>query len=216
MSIGKALIVDDEKNIRLTLSKCLHYIDVDVDEAINGEKALKKLSDGKYDLVILDLKMQGMGGLDVLKIIREDDKEIPVVIVTAHGTVDVAVEAMKLGAADFMQKPFTPKEIQNMVKEILKRKELEPNKIENYKSHIQFARQLIITRKFKEAMEILKRAISLEPLKAEPHNLMGALLEILGEMDEAKKHYRAALVMNPGYLPAQTGLVRVNKILRTR
>ena len=214
MSIAKALIVDDEKNIRLTLSKCLKYMDVESDEAINGEEGLEKFKNDKFDLVILDLKMQGMDGLEVLKIIREDDKETPVVIVTAHGTVDVAVDAMKLGAADFMQKPFTPKEIQNIVKEILKRKEIIPDSIDSYESYIQYARQLIIQKDFEQSMEILKKALSLEPTKAEPHNLIGSLLEILGKTEEAQKHYRAALVMEPGYIPARTGLARINKKLK--
>lgn len=214
MSDGKILIVDDEKNIRLTLSKCLNYIGMDVDEAINGEEALEKFVPDKYDIVILDLKMQGMDGMEVLKKIREEDVKTPVVIVTAHGTVDVAVDAMKLGAADFLQKPFTPKEIQNMVQKIMCRQHLEPEKIESYESHVQYARQLIVKKQYKEAEEVLKTAIGMEPLKAEPHHLLGALAEIEGELEEAKKHYKAALVMEPAYLPAQTGLVRINKKMK--
>lgn len=216
MSIGKVLIVDDEKNIRFTLSKCLKYIDLDADEAINGEEALQKFNSNKYDLVILDLKMQGMPGIEVLKRIDEIDKTIPVVIITAHGTVDAAVDAMKLGAVDFLQKPFTPKEIQKMVKDIMGRKKLVKESIENYSHHIQYARQLISRREFGEAMDILKKAIGLEPLKAEPHNMMGVLLEIQGELEGAKKHYKAALAMEPGYIQAQTNLIRVNKRMKEK
>ncbi|MCD4782822.1 MAG: response regulator [Candidatus Eremiobacteraeota bacterium] len=216
MSIGKVLIVDDEKNIRFTLSKCLKYIDLDSDEAINGEEALQKFDSNKYDLVILDLKMQGMSGIDVLKKIDEIDHTTPVVIITAHGTVDAAVDAMKLGAVDFLQKPFTPKEIQKMVKDIMGRKELGKESIENYGHHIQYARQLISRREFDEAMDILKKAIGLEPLKAEPHNMMGVLLEIQGELEEAKKHYKAALAMEPGYMQAQTNLIRINKRIKEK
>lgn len=214
MKKNKVLIVDDEKNIRLTLSKCLQYINLEVDEAINGEEALEMFSPEKYDLIILDLKMQGMDGLEVLKRIREKDLQTPVIIVTAHGTVDVAVDAMKLGAADFMQKPFTPKEIQKNVTDILNRTNLEPEKIENYDSHLQYARQLIIKKEYDEAMELLKKAVAIEPLEAEPHYFMGALCEIKGDLQEATKRYKAALVMKPGYIAAQTGLVRVNKKLK--
>ena len=216
MSIAKALIVDDEKNIRLTLSKCLQYMDVASDEAINGEEGLEKFNGSEYDLVILDLKMPGMGGLEVLKKIREEDKKTPVVIVTAHGTVDVAVDAMKLGAADFMQKPFTPKEIQDIVRDILERNKLNPDTINSYEACIQYARQLIIHKDFEKSMEYLKRALGMEPTKAEPHNLIGSLLEILGKLEEAQKHYRAAMVMEPGYIPAQTGLARINKKIRNQ
>jgi DNA-binding response OmpR family regulator len=158
--------------------------------------------------------MQGMNGMDVLKTIREKDKETPVVVVSAHGTVDVAVEAMKNGAADFMQKPFTPKEIHEKVEEILSRKELVPEDIDTYEAHVKYARQLIGKKELKKAMEELKKAIGLDPLKAEPHQLIGALLEIQGDFPEAKKHYEASLVMDPGFLPAQMGLVRVNKKMK--
>lgn len=214
MNQGKVLIIDDEKNIRLTLSKCLKYIDFDVDEAINGEEGLEKFWASHYDLIVLDLKMPGMDGLEVLKRIREKDRETPVIVVTAHGTVDVAVDAMKLGAADFMQKPFTPREIQDRVKEIIGRKGLEKENIDSYDSHIQYARQLISQSKFKETSEILKQAVALEPLKAEPHNMLGALQEIDGHLEEAKKHYKAALSMEPGFLQAQTNLARINKKLK--
>jgi DNA-binding NtrC family response regulator len=214
MSKGKILVIDDEKNIRLTLNKCLKFMDMEVEEAINGEEALQKFIPDKYDLVFLDLKMQGMNGMDVLKTIREKDKETPVVVVSAHGTVDVAVEAMKNGAADFMQKPFTPKEIHEKVEEILSRKELVPEDIDTYEAHVKYARQLIGKKELKKAMEELKKAIGLDPLKAEPHQLIGALLEIQGDFPEAKKHYEASLVMDPGFLPAQMGLVRVNKKMK--
>jgi DNA-binding NtrC family response regulator len=216
MSKGHVLIIDDEKNIRITLSKCLKYMDIDVDEAITGEEGLEKFAPDKYDLILLDLEMQGMKGMEVLKKIREQDRKVPVIITTAYGTVDVAVDAMKLGAADFIQKPFTPKEIQDLVKEVMDRKALERDKIVDYESHIRFARQLISLGEYDEAKEILQKAITLEPLKAEPHNLMGTLLEIQGELEEARKHYKAALILEPDYYQAQTNLIRINDMIKGR
>lgn len=213
MSIGTALIVDDEKNIRLTMSKCLSFINLEVDEAVNGEEGIKKIEEKQYDIVFLDLKMQGMYGLDALKIMREKRPSTPVVIVTAHGTVDAAVDAMKLGAADFMQKPFTPKEIQEIVQEILSRKKLNKESLDSYDSYLQFAKKQIVDKDYDGAMESLKDAIGLDPLKAEPHNIMGTIHEIRKEFEEAKKHYKAALALDPGYLQAQRNLVRVNEIL---
>lgn len=215
MSIGKALIIDDEKNIRLTLSKCLQYIDIEVSEAINGEEGIKKLEEGKFDVIFLDLKMQGMGGIEALKRIKEIDPHIPVIIVTAHGTVDAAVEAMKLGAADFMQKPFTPQEIQDIVKEVLARRQLQKEELDSSENYLQYAKQQIIKKEYDEAMENLKKAIGLDPLKAEPHNIIGAILEIRGDMVESQKYYKAALALDPGYKQARRNLDRVNAKLKT-
>lgn len=210
MTKPKALIIDDEKNIRLTLSKCLSYIDIEPAEAINGEEALKKLEKGNdFDLIFLDLKMAGMGGLEVLKKIKEKKSDIPVVVITAHGTVDTAVEAMKLGAADFMQKPFTPQEIQDKTREILSRKNLTVESLNSYKAYLQFAKDQISRKNYNQAVEYLKKAIGMEPSRAEPHNILGAIMEIKGELQEAQKYYKAALVYKPSYLQAQRNLIRV-------
>ncbi|MFP4499000.1 MAG: response regulator [Vulcanimicrobiota bacterium] len=214
MSRGKALVIDDEKNIRLTLSKCLSYVDMEVDEAINGEEGLQKIIDNKDDLVFLDLKMQGMDGLEVLKRVREKEINVSVVIVTAHGTVDVAVEAMKLGAADFMQKPFTPREIQDIVNKILSRKRLAENEEDDYGAYIELAKDQITRKKYEAAREYLKKAIGKDPVKAEPHNILGAIMEINAEYEEAKKHYKAALALEPGYSQAQRNLARVVKKIK--
>lgn len=214
MSTGKALVIDDEKNIRLTLSKCLKYIDLEVSEAINGEEGLKKLKDEEYDIIFLDLKMQGMGGLETLKKIKEVRPNVPVVIVTAHGTVDAAVDAMKLGAADFMQKPFTPNEIQDKVKDVLSRENLEEDSLDTFDAYLQFAKQLIVKKKYNDSLEFLKKAIGLDPGRAEPHNIIGAIMEIRGELPEAKKYYSAALALKPGFKQAQKNLDRVNEKLK--
>ncbi|MCU0613413.1 MAG: response regulator [Candidatus Eisenbacteria bacterium] len=105
------LVVDDEQNIRLTISRALEPLGLPVQTAVNGEEALKMLGSAGYSLVILDLRMPGMDGMAVLRRIRDGWPRTRVIIVTAHGTIDFAVEAMKLGAADFVQKPVSPAEI---------------------------------------------------------------------------------------------------------
>ncbi len=210
MSMGKALIIDDEKNIRLTLSKCLKFIDIDVEEAINGEEGVRKIAAGvEPDIIFLDLKMQGMDGVETLRHIREINKTVPVVIVTAHGTVDSAVEAMKLGAADFMQKPFTPQEIQDIVREVLDRRNLQQEELDTGQAHLQYAKQLISSKDYDGAIEQLKKAIGLEPLGAEPHNIIGAIMEIRGNLEEAEKYYQAAIALDPAYHQAQRNLTRL-------
>lgn len=112
MERGKRiLIVDDEKNIRLTLSHALEPLGIETKTAANDEEALAMLERGEFDLMLLDLKMPGMGGMEVLQRVREIRPEIRVIIITAFGTIESAVEAMKLGAVEFLQKPFAPKEI---------------------------------------------------------------------------------------------------------
>ncbi|MFO7553840.1 MAG: response regulator [Desulfobacterales bacterium] len=113
------LVVDDEKNIRMTLSQSLEPLEIPVQTAVNGEEALQKLQKGPFGLVFLDLKMPGMDGMEVLRQIKEDWPKTRVIIITAHGTIESAVEAMKLGAVDFIQKPFSPKEIRELSTRVL-------------------------------------------------------------------------------------------------
>jgi DNA-binding NtrC family response regulator len=117
------LIVDDEKNIRLTLARAVKPLEIPVQTAVNGEEALQKLQDTPCDLVFLDLKMPGMDGMEVLRRIRARWPTIPVAIVTGHGTIDLAVEAMKLGAIDFIQKPFSPAEILEVARQVVPHKD---------------------------------------------------------------------------------------------
>jgi CheY-like chemotaxis protein len=118
------LLVDDEKNIRLTLSQSLESLGLPIQTAVNGEEALQKLQETEFGLLLLDLKMPGMDGMEVLHRVRERWPTIPVIIITAHGTIGSAVDAMKLGAVDFIQKPFSPREIRELVTQVLLREGL--------------------------------------------------------------------------------------------
>jgi DNA-binding response OmpR family regulator len=120
---NRVLVVDDEKNIRLTIAQSLEKLDLEVENAVNGEEALQKIRQQDFQLVLLDLKLPGMDGMEVLRKVRSFDKRIKILIITAHGTVENAVEAMKLGAVDFIQKPFTPDEIRGFVARALSRTE---------------------------------------------------------------------------------------------
>jgi CheY-like chemotaxis protein len=115
------LVVDDEKNIRLTLSQSLESLGFPIQTAVNGEEALQKLEEAEFGLLLLDLKMPGMDGMEVLHRVRDRWPTIPVIIITAHGTIEFAVDAMKLGAVDFIQKPFSPREIRELVLQVLQR-----------------------------------------------------------------------------------------------
>jgi DNA-binding NtrC family response regulator len=99
------LIVDDEKNIRATLSRGFHLDGFRTQEAGNGVEALKALEEGGIDLVILDVQMPEMDGLQLLAAMRERRLSVPAIVLTAHGSIERAVEAVKLGAYDFIEKP---------------------------------------------------------------------------------------------------------------
>ncbi len=103
--MSRILIVDDEKNIRRTFGMVLSGEGFEVDEAESGEAALEKLSAGVPDLMILDVKLPGIDGLEVLRRARADHPRLPVVMISGHGTITTAVEATRDGALDFLEKP---------------------------------------------------------------------------------------------------------------
>jgi DNA-binding NtrC family response regulator len=202
------LIVDDEKNIRLTLSQALETLELETDTAVNGEEALAKLEEEPFGLILLDLKMPGMDGMEVLRRVRETRPDIKVIIITAHGTIDSAVEAMKLGAVDFIQKPFAPGEIRELVTKVLDRDKIAAEKVRGYEEHIELAKKCIGEQEFDGAQEHVRQAIAADASKPEAFNLLGVLLEIGGNKLEAQKDYRAALALDPTYKPADENLSR--------
>ncbi|MEK7748455.1 MAG: sigma-54 dependent transcriptional regulator, partial [Bacteroidota bacterium] len=100
------LVVDDEQSVRNSLKMILEYERFEVEFAENGETALKKLITASVDVVLLDVKMAGMDGIEVLQRIREKKAHLPVITISGHGTIETAVEATKLGAYDFLPKPL--------------------------------------------------------------------------------------------------------------
>ncbi|MFH1091949.1 MAG: response regulator [Pseudomonadota bacterium] len=203
------LVVDDEKNIRLTLSQSLEPLGMPVQTAVNGEEALQKLAAGRYGLVFLDLKMPGMDGLEVLRRIKDEWPQIRVIIITAHGTIESAVEAMKLGAVDFIQKPFSPGEIRELATRVLEREALDEAGAVDYRTLIELTKRYITDRSFAAARETVRKAMAADPGQPEAYNLLGTLLEIKGDWLEAQKFYRAALDLDPTSNPAEVNLERV-------
>ena len=202
------LIVDDEKNILLTVSQSLETLHLEMDTAMNGEDALAKLKGRDFGLILLDLRMPGMDGMEVLRQVRGIRPDIRIIIITAYGTIELAVEAMRLGAVDFIQKPFTPEEIRDLVSRVLDREKLDEQKAADYGSSIELAKRSVGRRHFDAAVEHLRKAIFLDPARPEAFNLLGALLEIQGDRVEAQKNYRAALSLDPSYEPAIKNLQR--------
>ena len=122
--MASILIIDDEKSIRNTLKEILEYEKFEVEEAENGEDGLKKIDSKKYDLILCDIKMPKMDGLEVLTKIQEKNSDIPVVMISGHGTIETAVQAIKVGAFDFIAKPLDLNRLLVTVRNALEKGEL--------------------------------------------------------------------------------------------
>lgn len=127
--MNKVLIVDDEQNIRLVLAAMLKKEGYDVVSATDGREALQVLKAGKIDVVVTDLKMPNLDGMGLLNCITEQYPEVPVIIITAHGTVATAVEALKKGALDYITKPFELDDLKNVISKAIKTRNLNENEL---------------------------------------------------------------------------------------
>jgi two-component system nitrogen regulation response regulator NtrX len=103
--MSSILIVDDEKAIRKTLTEILSFEGYEIDEAPDGEEALKCFKSKTYDVILCDIKMPKLDGLEFLQKATEHNPDVPIIMISGHGTIETAVEAVKKGAYDFIQKP---------------------------------------------------------------------------------------------------------------
>ena len=205
----RILIVDDEKNIRTTISAYLLSLGYELELAVNGQEALDKLKESKYDLILLDIKMHIMNGIQVLKEMRRLEDKTNVIMMTAYGTIENAVESMKLGAIDFLSKPFTLEDLKTEIDSVFSREKLTESNVAGFKELIEFAKKCINEKKFDKSIEYLKKAMVEKLESPEPQNLLGVLYELKGDLSKAGKHYRAALELDPTYRPSQDNLERI-------
>ncbi|HOE63223.1 MAG TPA: sigma-54 dependent transcriptional regulator [Candidatus Sumerlaeota bacterium] len=135
MKSFRIIIADDEPTIRLILKELLIKEGYEVEEAANGEEAILALRNAPFNLAILDYRMPKMDGMEALRQIKKIDPSVTVVMITAHGNTDVAMEAIREGAYDYFPKPFDNKEIVFVVKRVKERQEL-LKKIERLESQL--------------------------------------------------------------------------------
>lgn len=204
----RVLIIDDEKNIRMMLTKCLTAEGYGVTAANDGEQGIAEFQKGGYQIVLLDMKMPGLNGMEVLKRLKELDAGIPIIMMTAFGTIESAVEAMQLGAVDFLQKPFTPDTIRHEVQSVLDRAKLQPADTQDFMSCLQYAKKCITLKDYEQARKYLMKALSFNTDEPEVYNLLGVLREYQGSVRDAQKYYRMALCVDPTYRPASKNLER--------
>jgi DNA-binding NtrC family response regulator len=123
------LLVDDERNILKAVSMTLKSNGYDVDTARSSEEAMEKFNLHSYDLVITDLKLPGMSGIDLLDYIKTREPNIPVIMITAFGTIENAINAMKRGAFNYLTKPVNPDELLTVIREAVEKYELRKENI---------------------------------------------------------------------------------------
>ncbi len=153
------MIVDDEEIVRTSLTSWLLEDDYEVFALDSGKHALEELKKRDYDLMLVDLKMPEMDGLQLMKEVKKELPDLPVIIMTAYATVDTAVKAIKEGAYDYLMKPFDPEEISITIKKIIKQQRLEQENIylrKELAKQFQFHQLYSKNKKMQEIFELIK------------------------------------------------------------
>lgn len=212
MAVPKAriLVADDERNIRKNLGLVLAAAGHAVDEAKDGDEALDLCKQNHPDIAFVDLHMPKMEGLKVLEHIRALSPKTAVVIITAYGSAANAVEAMKLGAVDFLEKPFDPKMIGILTEEILIRRQSESKVTFDdlmYLADLARQRNALL-----EARNYLKSAMVQAADRPEPYYWLGNLCEAEGDQKSAAQYYYMAVSAYHTYEPALEALKRLGKL----
>src|SRR3990167_1595713 len=121
---ARILVVDDEDIVIKSCMRILEDGDYQIDSAHDGREALRKVEDSPYDIMIVDIMMPNIGGLEVLRRVKEAYPNVDVIMITGLSQIDTAVQAMKLGAFDYISKPFEPDELKLVVQRALERRQL--------------------------------------------------------------------------------------------
>ncbi|MGA2183500.1 MAG: sigma-54 dependent transcriptional regulator [Bryobacteraceae bacterium] len=130
LSKGRILVVDDEVDIRESLETLLDMEGYSVDLAQNAAEGLRKMETGRYDLVLLDLMMPDRSGMEVLQEVRERDTETPIIMITAYGSIEVAVRALKAGASNYFPKPWDNEKLLIEVRQMVEHTRLEHENVQ--------------------------------------------------------------------------------------
>ena len=160
---GRILVVDDEPSMRTTLSILLKREGYGVSLAESGAEALPMLAPGEYDMILTDLKMEGMDGIELLRHIKAVDPQAEVLIFTAYGTIATAVEAMRLGAYDYIGKPFDEEELLLKIARALERKAL-VREVQDLRQELQGQGRIVAASK--EMREVLAKIDQVAPTDA--------------------------------------------------
>src|SRR4030095_6765635 len=180
---ARVLIVDDDPASRRLLEVRLRPLECDVATAGNGEQGLTAILKDGPDLVLLDLQMPRMGGIEVLRVLRKDGINVPVIVITAHGSIETAVEAMKEGAYDFITKPIDANHFDIVVRKALEREGLK-RELVLFSEDSDKRYRLVVGKsdKMNEAVETAKKAATSK-----------ATILLLGESGTGKEIFTRAI-----------------------
>ncbi len=159
MDNTKILIIDDEMIMRESLAGWLQRDGHEVAQAASGEEAMEMLKDSRFDILLLDIKMEGMSGLDVLKRVKEDDPDVAVVMITAFGSIATAIDAMKNGAFDYLLKPFDPDALGVLIDKIIEHQARVRENIflrEQYKDRTRFESMIGQSRSMQKIFDLIE------------------------------------------------------------
>jgi DNA-binding response OmpR family regulator len=213
----RILVVDDDNNIRNSIRLCLEAEGYEIAQAMNGADALEQIHRDAPDAVLLDLAMAGMDGMTVLAELRTLWPKCPtrVIVITAHGSVKTAIEAMRLGASDFLEKPFLPDHLRRSVSSVLQDR---PPRVgteqDEYERTLQHVRDALRAHAFAVAERELMKAGTITGEDPAFLNLAGIMHEAHGRVDSACRFYERSAARDSRYRPAQENLRRLGELRR--
>ena len=210
MNRAKIFIIDDERTIRVTFRLALETDGYAVEEAASLDEAMMGFQSGKYDLVILDLRIGEDNGLDILTAMRQQGIQTPTLMITAYGSIRNAVRAMKLGAIDFLEKPIEPAALRKIVAEIVGRHRVPSGAVElgSLEDFLREAKRLINLQDFEVAGRKVSEALQVNAESPDAHNLQGILHEIAGDYASARDAYWRTRQIDPHHSAAQGNMRR--------
>ncbi|HKR00411.1 MAG TPA: response regulator, partial [Pyrinomonadaceae bacterium] len=157
---ARLLVAEDEANLRLVIQKELQRLGYRVDVAPDGEAALRRLEEANVDVLLCDINMPRMDGMELLRRVHERPNPPEVIMLTGHATVETAIEAMKLGAYDYLSKPYRITELDALVKQAAEKRRL---RVDNLRLRQQLARQsqmpeiVSVSEAMREALRLVER-----------------------------------------------------------
>lgn len=206
MSKHRILVVDDEHLIRWSLEQNLSKQGYDVTTASTGEEALKLAKEESPDLMLLDIQLPGMNGMEVLEKVKESDEDILVIMVTAHGVLETAVKAMRMGAYDYVNKPFNLDELAIVIKKALETGELK-REVQHLRSEQtkRYGIQNIVaeSRHMKNVLDMVKKVAQSDASTVLVHGESGTGKELIAKAihSESSRAERPFMAINCAAVP---------------
>lgn len=191
----KVLIIDDTKNIRVLLQKTLELEGYAVSTASNGKAGLEMLQSEKFHLVFLDVKLPEMSGTEVLRQMRAQNINTPVIIITAYPTVKNAVDCIQMGAITYLQKPFTAERLKSVLTQF-NLTNTESGDDSSLAISLDIIASAIEQEQYNKAIRLLKSCFADNPSEGKLYSLMAQAYRGLGDLETAQKYEKAAIAFD--------------------